>query len=110
MPSKLLIILFLLITSGTSAQYQKTHRKSVVIDTHNDVLSTVVMKGMHVEDNLEGKAHTDIKRLREGGVDIQVFSVFCDERYGNGTAFRYANRQIDSLYAIVNRNPVVFEL
>jgi len=105
MPSKLLILLSLVIASGASAQYKKIHRKAVVIDTHNDVLSTVVMKGMHVEDNLAGKTHTDLKRLREGGVDIQVFSVFCDERYGIGTAFHYANTQIDSLDAIIKRNP-----
>ncbi|MFL5774145.1 MAG: membrane dipeptidase, partial [Flavisolibacter sp.] len=87
MPSKFFVILFLFVSTATSAQYQKIHRKAVVIDTHNDVLSTVVMKGMHVEDDLTGKTHTDIKRLREGGIDVQVFSVFCDERYGKGKAF-----------------------
>ncbi|RYZ53456.1 MAG: membrane dipeptidase, partial [Chitinophagaceae bacterium] len=29
---------------------------------------------------------------------------FCDERYGKDTAFKYANREIDSLHAIVGRN------
>jgi membrane dipeptidase len=38
-------------------------------------------------------------------VDVQIFSIFCDENYGNGTAYAFANREIDSLYAYVSRNP-----
>jgi membrane dipeptidase len=36
---------------------------------------------------------------------VQVFAVFCNETFGKGTAFSYANREIDSLDAIVSRNP-----
>jgi membrane dipeptidase len=43
--------------------------------------------------------------MKKGGVDVQIFSIFCDENYGMGTAFAYANREIDSLYAVVDRNP-----
>lgn len=85
--------------------YKELHREAVVIDTHNDVLSGVIMKGLSIEDDLRGKAHTDFTRFRLGGVDAQVFSVFCDERFGKDTAFRYANTEIDSLEAIAARNP-----
>jgi membrane dipeptidase len=85
--------------------YKELHREAVVIDTHNDVLSGVIMKGLSIEDDLRGKAHTDFTRFRLGGVDAQVFSVFCDERFGKDTAFQYANTQIDSLEAIAGRNP-----
>lgn len=84
---------------------KKIHQKSIVVDTHNDVISGVIIKGKSIETNLLGKAHTDLNRLKEGGVDVQIFSIFCDERYGKNTAFAFANRQIDSLYAIINRNP-----
>jgi membrane dipeptidase len=110
MLSKLAGVVLLLISINVDAQYQRIHRKAVLIDTHNDVLSGVIMKGLHIEDDLSGKTHTDLKRLSDGGVDVQVFSVFCDERYGNGTAFRYANSQIDSLYAIINRHPETLQL
>ena len=43
--------------------------------------------------------------MKEGGIDVQIFSIFCDENYGNGTAYAFANREIDSLYAYVARNP-----
>lgn len=107
MRKKLLLLLFLLscFLMPFAQSYRKFHRRATVVDTHNDVLSTVVMKGLRMEDDLTGKAHTDIARLKKGGVDVQVFSVFCDERYGNGTAFAFANREIDSLQAIVARNP-----
>jgi membrane dipeptidase len=85
--------------------YKKLHHEAIVIDTHNDVLSTVVMKGLSMEDNLRGKAHSDFTRFKLGGVDAQVFSVFCDERFGKDTAFKYANIEIDSLEAIARRNP-----
>jgi len=103
------IVLFLssfLVPVITSAQTKnKLHFKSIVADTHNDVISSVTLNGLNIEDDLSGKTHTDIARLKKGGVDIQVFSIFCDERFGKGTAFNYALREMDSLDAIVKRNP-----
>ena len=84
--------------------YKSLHKKSVVIDTHNDVLSSATMKGLNIESDLSGRTHSDIARFQKGGIDGQVFSIFCDERFGKDTAFKYANREIDSLYAIVGRN------
>src|SRR2546423_7476893 len=95
----------LLFPISTIAQsYKKLHKNSIVIDTHNDVLSTVTMKGLNIENDLSGKSHSDIARFRKGGVDVQVFSIFCDERFGKDTAFKFANIEIDSLYAIAGRN------
>jgi membrane dipeptidase len=82
----------------------KFHSKSILVDTHNDVISNAVMKGLNINENLLGKTHTDIARYKQGGVDVQMFSIFCDERFGYGFAYDYANAQIDSLYAIVGRN------
>lgn len=98
---------FLVFTSliASAQSYQKIHDKAIVIDTHNDVLSTVTMRGLNIENDLTGKSHSDIARFKKGGVDVQVFSIFCDERFGKDTAFKYANIEIDSLYAIVKRNP-----
>ena len=91
--------------SAFSQSYKKIHDEAIVIDTHNDVLSEVIMKGLNIENDLTGKSYSDIARFKKGGVDIQVFSIFCDERFGKDTAYKYANIEIDSLYAIVGRNP-----
>jgi len=80
----------------------KLHQKAVVIDTHNDFLSQSVEKGYVFDQPLKGKTHSDLGRMNEAGLDIQIFSVWCDAR---PDAFAFANREIDTLYAIVNRNP-----
>jgi membrane dipeptidase len=92
-------------TIAPGQSYRQLHEKAIVIDTHNDVLSTVTMNGLNMETDLSGKSHSDLARFKTGGVDVQIFSIFCDDRYGKGTAFKYANQEIDSLYAIANRNP-----
>lgn len=90
---------------STAQPYQKLHEKAIVVDTHNDVLSSATMHGLNIETDLKGKTHSDLARFRKGGVDVQVFSIFCDDSYGVGSAFRRANQEIDSLYAIAGRNP-----
>lgn len=87
------------------SSYKSLHRKAIVVDTHNDVLSTATMRGLNIEDDLTGKTHSDIARFKKGGVDVQIFSIFCDERFGKDTAFRFANIEMDSLNALARRNP-----
>lgn len=86
-------------------RYHQLHKKAIVIDTHNDFLSTGIEKNKSFDMQLKGVTHSDLERMKTGGIDIQVFSIFCDENYGNGTAYAFANREIDSLYAVVERNP-----
>jgi membrane dipeptidase len=57
------------------------------------------------EADLRGIAHSDLSRMKQGGIDVQVFSIFCDETFGPGKAYAMANREMDSLYAYVKRNP-----
>ncbi|MBS1974191.1 MAG: dipeptidase, partial [Bacteroidetes bacterium] len=93
-----------------SQPYKTIHEKAIVADTHNDVLSSITMNGLNIENDLTGKAQSDLARFKRGGVDVQVFSIFCDDRYGKGSAFKYANAEIDSLYAIAKRNPSKIEI
>ena len=80
---RVILIFLLLIPCFLPAQsYRKLHDKATVIDTHNDVLWSVIMQGKSMESDLTGQAHTDLERFRKGGLDIQVFSIFCDERFG----------------------------
>ncbi len=84
---------------------QKSPTDFIIADLHNDVLSAFMVNGTRIERNLKGIAHTDLARLKKGGVGIQFFSVFSNEKYGHGRAFKYAIRQLDSLDACVKRNP-----
>ena len=69
---------FLLLCCLASQAQKNLHEKAIVVDTHNDVLSTATMKGLNFEEDLRGKTHSDIDRFRKGGIDLQVFSIFCN--------------------------------
>jgi membrane dipeptidase len=70
----ILSVLWLCIGSCLSAQsYKKVHRKAVVVDTHNDVLSSVTMKGMSIETDLTGQSHSDIQKRRYRRADFFHF-------------------------------------
>jgi len=99
-----LLVLGLLSASLAGAQsYKKIHSKSIVVDTHNDILMKVVDQGLILDSDLTGKAHSDLARWKKGGLDLQVFSVYCD---GDAKSpFAYAEREMDSLDAIIARNP-----
>jgi membrane dipeptidase len=105
MTARTLLSLTLTTLLFSCQSYKKLHQEAIVIDTHNDVLSQVIMEGKSIEGDLTGVAHSDLARFATGGVDVQVFSVFCDETYGKDKAFNYALLQIDSLQAIAQRNP-----
>jgi membrane dipeptidase len=88
----------------TCAQsYKNLHNKAIVVDTHNDILETCFNKGYSFDQELTGKTHSDLKRFKEGGIDVQFFSIWCDGNQKN--PFAYANRMIDTLYATALRNP-----
>jgi len=91
--------------TAVAQPFKKIHRKAIVIDTHNDFISTGLEKGKSFDQDLKGITHSDLGRMKTGGIDVQVFSIFCDENYGMGRAYAFANREIDTLYATVNRNP-----
>ena len=87
-----------------SAQsYQNIHKKAILVDTHNDILSQVMNKGVLFDTDLKGKTHSDLARWKQGGLDVQFFSVFCDGKQVN--PYNFAMRQMDSLDAVVKRNP-----
>lgn len=98
-----LTTLFAYCLTASAQPWRKLHRKAILVDTHNDVLSTASIKGLNVAGDLSGQTHSDLARLRKGGVDVQVFSIFCDERQTD--PFQFALREIDSLDAIATRSP-----
>lgn len=98
-------VLSLLSIQVNAQSFKKLHEKAIVIDTHNDFISTGIEKGKSFDQDLKGITHSDLNRMKKGGIDVQIFSIFCDENYGMGTAYAFANREIDTLYATVARNP-----
>ena len=50
------------------------HYESYVADTHNDVLGRV-LNGENILTRSD-KGHTDLPRLKEGGIDLEVFAIW----------------------------------
>lgn len=103
MKIKIILISILISHQIKSQSYQKIHDKAILVDTHNDILMKAVDKGFVFDQDLKGKAHSDLARLKKGGLDVQLFSVYCDGDAKN--PFAYANKEMDSLDAVVARNP-----
>jgi len=99
----LLVLALLMTTTIFSQKYKKIHSGAIVVDTHNDFPSASIEKKVSLDSDLLGKTHTDLTRLRHGGVDVQIFSIFCGPEQQQPYAF--ANREIDSVYEWANRAP-----
>ncbi|MBM3735204.1 MAG: membrane dipeptidase [Acidobacteria bacterium] len=88
----------------------QVHRAALLIDTHNDVTSDTV-KGLDIGPR-RAKGHTDIPRLREGGVGAVFFAAYVAKDYvtGNRSAHRTLE-MIDTIrHDIVARHPDTFTL
>jgi len=100
---KLLLPMFVLLAAAANAQ-NATHQKAILIDTHNDALSNELITKVDLSKR-QTVGNLDLVRAKEGGLNVQVFSIWCGGEYGKGTAYNFANREIDSLYALIKRNP-----
>ncbi len=101
----LFFFFFMASTSSNSQSVKKLHRKATLVDTHNDVLSSGVLDGIDIS-NRTTEGHSDLVRWKEGGLDVQFFSVFTGIKARNKEGFfQDAVAEIDSLQRLVNRNP-----
>jgi membrane dipeptidase len=94
-------LFFLLLSTATFAQ--DIHFKSILVDTHNDCLTACIEKKVALDTDLTGINHSDLARFKKGGVDYQLFSVWCDGE--KAKPYEWAMREMDSLYAVAARNP-----
>jgi membrane dipeptidase len=84
-------------------------RKSIVVDTHNDVLSYMTDENYDIAVSSVGKYHTDIARMKQGGLSAEFFSVYIDRKYATeGGSARRALDMIDYTYRAVEKYPNEF--
>ena len=102
MKNKILLALMLPL-AVYSQDANKVHAKAIVVDSHNDILTACIEKKVSMDQELKGRTHSDLTRFKEGGVDVQIFSVWCDGNQANPNA--WANREMDTLDAVIKRNP-----
>jgi len=93
---------------------REIHRQSYVFDGHNDLPWQMREKASSSFERLDISKpqkglHTDIERLRKGGVGAQYWSVYVPaDRAQRGTALRETLEQIDLVHAMIKKYPDVF--
>ncbi len=102
------------------AKAMKIHKDAIVIDTHNDVTSAILDDGFDMGEsgivNGRIKTHTDITRLKAGGMGAQFFAVYVGKEFVNkkpeegGGAARRALDMIGVVYDQVKKHPDTFEM
>lgn len=102
MTKKLFITATLLVAAvGVKAQsVSEIHQSAILIDAHDDVLSRQIYNGLDIGVE-QPVFDLDLVKAKRGGLDAQIFSIWCDEK-GD---YSLAIREIDSLYALLNRHP-----
>jgi membrane dipeptidase len=80
--------------------------KAILVDGHNDITSPMVDEDYDLGTPSVGKYHTDIARMKQGGMTAQFFSVYVDKKYvKEGGSARRAMDMIDAVYRAVERHP-----
>jgi membrane dipeptidase len=94
----------------TDAEVREVHRSALLIDTHNDVTSKTVT-GFDIATKA-ATGHTDLPRLREGGVGAVFFAAYVAPTYvKDNHAANRALQMIDTVrHDIVARHPGDFAL
>jgi membrane dipeptidase len=102
--------------SAVSEEAMRIHRSAIVIDGHNDLpweMRTKAGSSFHQRDLAKPQPdfHTDIPRLRKGGVGAQFWSVFVPaDTAKKGVALHQTLEQIDIVLRMARRYPETFEL
>ncbi|WP_316829746.1 dipeptidase [Pedobacter aquatilis] len=101
----LIIVLVLSQVNLFAQNVHKLHGEAIVVDTHGDILFNQIKSGIDVGKE-QRVGNFDLIRAKRGGLDVQFFSIWCDETGG----FALANREIDSLYSLIKRYPDKIQL
>ena len=112
---RLLLVLALLCAAApaqkpAAGDVDRIHRSAILIDAHNDVPLRVI-RGFDIGQRAKD-GHTDLPRLREGGVDAVFFSVYISPGYvPKGQSLHRALEVFDAVRGdIIARYPDEFQL
>ena len=95
--------------SRDEALWQKAlaiHRRAIVVDTHNDVTTTMTNDDYDLSGSPPAPYRTSIERMKKGGMTAEFFSLYIKPWYvTHGGAARRTLDMIDSVYRAVERHP-----
>ena len=82
---------------------KQVHQKAIVFDGHCDTILEIVNHKRSLGSRAS-TGHLDIPRLKEGGIDIQVFAVFIEDIYKPDRSLKRTLQLIDCFYNEIGKN------
>jgi membrane dipeptidase len=92
------------------ARAARVHAAAIIVDGHNDIPTKMIDTGFDL-GKPDGKTHTDLPRMKAGGITGEFFSIYVDHSYADkptavrGGATRRALDLIDVTYQQIDRHP-----
>lgn len=80
------------------------HRAAIVVDTHSDTTPRFEEASWRFEER-HATGDMDLPRIREGGLDVEFWSIYLGARDVPGVALREALERIDAVHEMVRRHP-----
>lgn len=97
--------------SALWAKTKNIHYSSILVDGHNDITTPMYDFDYDIGVSSQGKYHTDLFRLKEGGVTAEFFSIYVDGKYAKeGGSARRALDLIDTVYRAAEKYPDKLQL
>ncbi len=94
----------------TDAEVTRVHNSAILIDAHNDI-TTETVQGLDI-GKPSTKTHTDLPRMKQGGMGAQFFAVYVASSYTEGN--HSARRTLDMIdtvkHDIIEKYPSDFML
>ena len=99
----------------TSELARRVHMEAIVVDGHNDLPWRIREQGVLDPSRLDlgvrrAEGHTDIPRLREGGVDVQFWAAYVPAEFIGDGATAVALEQIDLIKRLAAAYPEDLEM
>ncbi|MCP4039439.1 MAG: membrane dipeptidase [bacterium] len=92
--------------SSTGSTARDLHFDSIVIDGHSDTTPRFEDPNWSFGDrHSTADGDMDLPRIREGGLDVQFWSIYMGRRETAGTALREALERIDAVHEMAARYP-----
>lgn len=90
-------------SGGAPLDAAALHRDAIVIDTHSDTTPRFEDPEWNFgERHTASETHMDLPRMREGGLDVQFWSIYMGQQEeGPGRAVRKAAERIDAVHRMV---------
>ncbi|MCP4005862.1 MAG: membrane dipeptidase [bacterium] len=93
---------------GLEERALRLHHDAIVVDTHSDTTPYFEDPTWDFGARHEAsETHMDLPRMREGGLDVEFWSIYMGKRDGDGRAIREALERIDAVWQMAARHPEV---